>query len=545
MPATAPKTGRKRGKTPFLKLVRALLQRSRTTAVADTSGSKRVASLAAQNTASHVAVAKPAAAHATGKQNGASAAAGDPLFAAMLAEDAGASDRAAKAQKTHDTAQPEHGRADTSKSGAGKSAADKTANDQEADNSASANGAAANSSAGDTDKAAGNEKEDAGGKDEKKDAADGSQAMTPDAAAILLRIALENTASTAKTADDSAKSADMASAIKALSAQAAGGTAKADASAGGATGPAGSDAQTKDAQTKDAQAKNTDAAKAAAAAQNETSAKDAALLQSALKQAAAQTQPQQATAAQAISPNAGTATKNDAQGDTGNKDDKGQKPATAAAPGKTDAATANPPPAGNATAQSPAATDTGQPHQQAAATTAANTASPITAATQTTTMPGATLHIAPQSAGVAQALPPPDLSAFAVQIAARLNAGIKQFDIRLDPPELGRIDVKLSIDDAGKAQAHLAVEKPQTLDLMQKDSGSLQRALKEAGIDLAQSGLQFSLKGQERQQDGGANARPHGKPLHIAATQAIEAGAPATAINNSYRAGDARLDIRV
>ena len=160
-------------------------------------------------------------------------------------------------------------------------------------------------------------------------------------------------------------------------------------------------------------------------------------------------------------------------------------------------------------------------------------------------MPGATLHIAPQSAGVAQALPPPDLSAFAVQIAARLNAGIKQFDIRLDPPELGRIDVKLSIDDAGKAQAHLAVEKPQTLDLMQKDSGSLQRALKEAGIDLAQSGLQFSLKGQERQQDGGANARPHGKPLHIAATQAIEAGAPATAINNSYRAGDARLDIRV
>ena len=545
MPATAPKTGRKRGKTPFLKLVRALLQRSRTTAVADTSGSKRVASLAAQNTASHVAVAKPAAAHATGKQNGASAAAGDPLFAAMLAEDAGASDRAAKAQKTHDTAQPEHGRADTSKSGAGKSAADKTANDQEADNSASANGAAANSSAGDTDKAAGNEKEDAGGKDEKKDAADGSQAMTPDAAAILLRIALENTASTAKTADDSAKSADMAAAIKALSAQAAGGTAKADASAGGATGPAGSDAQTKDAQTKDAQAKNTDAAKAAAAAQNETSAKDAALLQSALKQAAAQTQPQQATAAQAISPNAGTATKNDAQGDTGNKDDKGQKPATAAAPGKTDAATANPPPAGNATAQSPAATDTGQPHQQAAATTAANTASPITAATQTTTMPGATLHIAPQSAGVAQALPPPDLSAFAVQIAARLNAGIKQFDIRLDPPELGRIDVKLSIDDAGKAQAHLAVEKPQTLDLMQKDSGSLQRALKEAGIDLAQSGLQFSLKGQERQQDGGANARPHGKPLHIAATQAIEAGAPATAINNSYRAGDARLDIRV
>jgi flagellar hook-length control protein FliK len=508
-------------------------------------GQKRVASLAAQNMAPHAAVNKPAATHAAGKQNGAPAAVGDPLFAAMLAEDTGANDRAAKAQKTNETAQQDHGVGNTSKNGAGKSGADKTASDKEADNSASANDTTKDSSASasDTDKAADTDdkKEETDGKDEKKaSAADGSQAMTPDAAAILLRMALENTASTAKTADDSAKSADMAAAIKALSAQTAGGAVKPDAGADGATDPADPDAK-----TKDAQAKNTDAAKAAAAGQNETSTKDAALLQSALKQAATQTQPQQATVTQAVSPNAGAAAKGGAQGDTGNKDDKGQKSATAAAPGKTDAATANPAPAGNATAQPPAATDTGQPHQQATATTAANTASPITAATQTTTMPGATLHIAPQSAGVAQALPPPDLSAFAVQIAARLNAGIKQFDIRLDPPELGRIDVKLSIDDAGKAQAHLAVEKPQTLDLMQKDSGSLQRALKEAGIELAQSGLQFSLKGQERQQDGGTNARPHGKPLHIAATQAIEAGAPATAVNNSYRAGDARLDIRV
>ena len=44
------------------------------------------------------------------------------------------------------------------------------------------------------------------------------------------------------------------------------------------------------------------------------------------------------------------------------------------------------------------------------------------------------------------------LPGMAVEIAAKSQSGAKQFDIRLDPPELGRVEVRLSIDASGKAQ---------------------------------------------------------------------------------------------
>ena len=67
-------------------------------------------------------------------------------------------------------------------------------------------------------------------------------------------------------------------------------------------------------------------------------------------------------------------------------------------------------------------------------------------------------------------IPRPTLSALAVSVAARSLSGAKQFDIRLDPPELGRVDVRLSIDASGKTQAHMTADQPQTLHLLQKDS---------------------------------------------------------------------------
>ena len=138
----------------------------------------------------------------------------------------------------------------------------------------------------------------------------------------------------------------------------------------------------------------------------------------------------------------------------------------------------------------------------------------------------------------------PDIGALAVTIATRSQNGIKHFDIRLDPPELGKVDVRLTVDDAGRAQASLAVEKPQTLELLQRDSSSLERALKNAGLDLSQNGLNFSLKGQHQQQAGDDNSpTPRGRALHVRATLAIEQSSPT--LSSSGAAGEPRLDIRV
>ena len=63
---------------------------------------------------------------------------------------------------------------------------------------------------------------------------------------------------------------------------------------------------------------------------------------------------------------------------------------------------------------------------------------------------------------------PTDLNALAVRIARHSDDGNNQFSIRLDPPSLGRIDIKLHVDSQGQAQAQLTADKPQTLDLLQR-----------------------------------------------------------------------------
>jgi flagellar hook-length control protein FliK len=107
-----------------------------------------------------------------------------------------------------------------------------------------------------------------------------------------------------------------------------------------------------------------------------------------------------------------------------------------------------------------------------------------------------------------------NLPQLAFEIVRQVNDGNTRFQIRLDPPELGRIDVKLDIDKAGQVHARLTVEKAETLDLMQRDQRGLERALQQAGLDGAKTNLEFSLKqnpfssGGQHGQDGGSGNNP-------------------------------------
>jgi flagellar hook-length control protein FliK len=160
-------------------------------------------------------------------------------------------------------------------------------------------------------------------------------------------------------------------------------------------------------------------------------------------------------------------------------------------------------------------------------------------ASQPSSQPSYALQVGPANPA---ANPPalPNVHALAVSMASQSQSGTRQFDIRLDPPELGRVDVRLTVDSAGKAQAHLAVDKPQTLELLQRDSGTLARALRDSGVQLNNNGLQFSLKGQGRQ-SGGAPSR--GRSLAVSAVAAPSAVTAST--TSSFTASAAGVDIRV
>ena len=147
---------------------------------------------------------------------------------------------------------------------------------------------------------------------------------------------------------------------------------------------------------------------------------------------------------------------------------------------------------------------------------------------------------APQTGTPQPPHPAPDLHQFAVEVAARTQSGAKQFDIRLDPPELGRVEVRLSIDAAGKAEAHLTADQPQTLDLLQKDASALARALRDAGLNLGQDALAFSLRNQQQQagHDGPRHQGSRAVALPQHANETAEAAAP-------RRRSLGLLDIRV
>ena len=138
----------------------------------------------------------------------------------------------------------------------------------------------------------------------------------------------------------------------------------------------------------------------------------------------------------------------------------------------------------------------------------------------------------------------PDQSTLAdlgVAIAARSKDGEKQFDINMHPAELGKIDVRISVDADGKAQAHLSAEHPQTLQLLQNDKATLERNLRDAGLDLSNNGLNFSLKGEQQSSTPTFNARS--RALSIAAVQSPDISSTSSSAN--IAPGDSRLDIRV
>lgn len=139
----------------------------------------------------------------------------------------------------------------------------------------------------------------------------------------------------------------------------------------------------------------------------------------------------------------------------------------------------------------------------------------------------------------------PDLDALAVSVAARAMSGSKQFEIRLDPPELGRVDVRLSIDASGKTQAHMTADQPQTLDLLQKDATNLTQALRDAGLDVSQGGLNFSLRGQDRQSGDGNNGAGQSRRTNLIASRAIQSVQSPGAISFNGAAQNARVDIHV
>ncbi len=142
----------------------------------------------------------------------------------------------------------------------------------------------------------------------------------------------------------------------------------------------------------------------------------------------------------------------------------------------------------------------------------------------------------------------PQRSQPAAQIAVHIRNGLKasadSIHVRLQPAELGRVEVRMQIDGDKNVQAVITVEKSETLDFLERDSRVLQRALEDAGFKTDRDSFTF-----QHQSTPDPGDRPQNERQFAGATNGDSADGPADAegspIANSRSSHDGLVDIEV
>lgn len=112
---------------------------------------------------------------------------------------------------------------------------------------------------------------------------------------------------------------------------------------------------------------------------------------------------------------------------------------------------------------------------------------------------------APQAPSQGSAVVTADAATRSVPVAAQVGreiirrsaTGSTRFEMRLDPPELGRVDVRLEISRDHRVTAVISADNPQALNELSRGARDLQQALQSAGLDLSDDGLSFDLSNQQ------------------------------------------------
>jgi flagellar hook-length control protein FliK len=186
-------------------------------------------------------------------------------------------------------------------------------------------------------------------------------------------------------------------------------------------------------------------------------------------------------------------------------DDSSSMPPLSSAPSPTDAA-------GTVLDQGP------QPAPADRAAGSAPIAHQATVATHDVGPPAASVAVAPPPA-----LPRVTLPHLTTGIVAAVAQKQDRLTLQLDPAELGRVEVALRVDEGGKLHAAFAIERPDTLSLLQRDARGLEQMLAGSGLQLANSGLSFSPR-REDGQSGGGSARASAQPEMTSPVRPIAVG---------------------
>ncbi len=95
-----------------------------------------------------------------------------------------------------------------------------------------------------------------------------------------------------------------------------------------------------------------------------------------------------------------------------------------------------------------------------------------------------------------------------VQIQKQVSEGKDLIKVQLRPAELGRIEIRMEVSSDGKVMAHVVADNKDTLQLLQRDQSGLEKALRDAGLDVNSNALSFSWRGDQQQGNNAQDGRP-------------------------------------
>ncbi|MBN8875525.1 MAG: flagellar hook-length control protein FliK [Rhodospirillales bacterium] len=130
----------------------------------------------------------------------------------------------------------------------------------------------------------------------------------------------------------------------------------------------------------------------------------------------------------------------------------------------------------------------------------------------------------PAAAPVQSAVPPPRAQPSPVQAPSAADQvapalitltsgpdGARHLTLRLQPQELGQVDIRIERSADGPARVEITVERPETLRLMLHDQPRLERALDQAGIPAEGRSLVLHVAPPEPGRDSANGGAGHGQ----------------------------------
>ncbi|MFT3976490.1 MAG: flagellar hook-length control protein FliK [Sphingomonas bacterium] len=129
--------------------------------------------------------------------------------------------------------------------------------------------------------------------------------------------------------------------------------------------------------------------------------------------------------------------------------------------------------------------------------------------------------------------------ALGVEIARRVDLGNESFRVRLNPAELGHVEVTLAFDDGGSLRATVRAESAHALELLRQEAPDLARTLEQAGVRADAQSLRFENRGGGGQEHHAQQQHRQPGHHHLAAEEEANHAAPIWRTIS----GDGRVDL--